>query len=155
MERRLGRQYHLLTRDDRLDRVADDLVRHFVARGYRGKAMFVAIDKATAVRMYDKVRISWAREIARREAEAKTAPEDIREGLAAAIAWMRETDMAVVVSQGQNELADMAAKGLDIRPHRARMNLAADDPNHPANLFKKGATRPAPGVRLRHVDHRL
>ena len=29
--------------------------------------------------------------------------------------------MAVVVSQGQNEIADMAAKGLDIVPHRTRM----------------------------------
>ena len=34
---------------------------------------------------------------------------------------MAETDMAVIVSQGQNEVADMQAKGLDIRPHRARM----------------------------------
>jgi len=136
LERRLGRQYHLLTRDDRLDRVADDLVRHFVARGYRGKAMFVAIDKATAVRMYDKVRLAWAREIARREAEIARRPEDIREGLAALVAWMRETDMAVVVSQGQNEIADMAAKGLDIRPHRARMNAEPLDAK-----FKKGADR--------------
>ncbi len=29
--------------------------------------------------------------------------------------------MAVVVSQGQNEIADMQAKGLDILPHRKRM----------------------------------
>ncbi|MCG7853524.1 MAG: DUF3387 domain-containing protein, partial [Methanosarcinaceae archaeon] len=29
--------------------------------------------------------------------------------------------MAVVVSQGQNEIAEMASKGLDIRPHRRRM----------------------------------
>ena len=51
-----ARQYHLITREDRLEKIAADLVRHFAARGYRGKAMFVAIDKATAVRMYDKVR---------------------------------------------------------------------------------------------------
>jgi type I restriction enzyme, R subunit len=31
------------------------------------------------------------------------------------------SDMAVVVSQGQNEIAEMADKGLDIRPHRKRM----------------------------------
>jgi type I restriction enzyme R subunit len=29
--------------------------------------------------------------------------------------------MAVVVSQSQNEIRDMAKKGLDIRPHRKRM----------------------------------
>jgi hypothetical protein len=37
------------------------------------------------------------------------------------IARMEETDMAVVVSQGQNEIAGMNEKGLDIRPHRKRM----------------------------------
>ncbi len=137
LERRLGRQYHLLTRDDRLDRVADDMVRHFVARGYRGKAMFVAIDKATALRMHDKVRSAWNAEITRLEQEMSKAPADVRDGIAALISWMRETDMAVVVSQGQNEIADMQAKGLDIRPHRQRLNVSNDDPNHPANLFKK------------------
>jgi len=34
---------------------------------------------------------------------------------------MRATDMAVVISQSQNEIADMAARGLDIKPHRKRM----------------------------------
>ncbi len=32
-----------------------------------------------------------------------------------------ETDMAVVVSPGQNEITEMAAKGFDILPHRERM----------------------------------
>ena len=54
LNQQFGRQYRLITNNDRLDKVADDLVRHFAARGYRGKAMFVAIDKATAVRMHDK-----------------------------------------------------------------------------------------------------
>ncbi len=136
LEKRLGTQYHLITREDRLDRIAEDLVRHFVGRGYRGKAMFVAIDKVTAVRMYDKVRRAWDAEVARREAALASAPADQREAQAAAITFMRETDMAVIVSQGQNEIADMEAKGLDIRPHRKRMNeedldakfKKADDP---------------------------
>ena len=34
---------------------------------------------------------------------------------------MRSTDMAVVISQSQNEVAEMAARGLDIKPHRKRM----------------------------------
>ena len=34
---------------------------------------------------------------------------------------METTDMAVVVSQGQNEVAELERTGLDIRPHRARM----------------------------------
>jgi type I restriction enzyme R subunit len=51
-----GRQYQLITNDDRLDKIAQDLVPHFSSRGYRGKAMFIAIDKAPAVRMHDKVK---------------------------------------------------------------------------------------------------
>ena len=38
LQREFARQYHLITRDDRLDQIAEDLVRHFAARGYRGKA---------------------------------------------------------------------------------------------------------------------
>src|SRR5690349_20068909 len=34
---------------------------------------------------------------------------------------MRSTDMAVVISQSQNEIAEMAERGLDIKPHRRRM----------------------------------
>ena len=37
LERVLGRQYHLITRDDRLDKVAADIVRHFVGRGLPGQ----------------------------------------------------------------------------------------------------------------------
>lgn len=48
LEKVLGRQYHLITRDDRLETVAQDIVRHFLGRGFVGKAMVVVIDKATA-----------------------------------------------------------------------------------------------------------
>jgi type I restriction enzyme R subunit len=117
-----SKQYHLITRDDRLDKIADDVVRHFVGRGYRGKAMYIAIDKATAVRMYDKVQARWKAEIAALERGLDRLPDDEKAAQEVKIAWMRETDMAVVVSAGQNEQADMAAKGLDITPHRRRMN---------------------------------
>lgn len=59
LEREFAREYHLITRDDRLERIAEDLVDHFVNRGYRGKAMMASIDKATAIRMYDKVKKHW------------------------------------------------------------------------------------------------
>ncbi len=52
-------EYHLITRDDRLEKIAADLVTHFLGRGYRGKAMVVSIDKASAVRMFDKVQKYW------------------------------------------------------------------------------------------------
>jgi type I restriction enzyme R subunit len=48
LERELGRQYHVITRDERLETVAEDLVKHFLGRGFQGKAMVVSIDKPTA-----------------------------------------------------------------------------------------------------------
>jgi type I restriction enzyme, R subunit len=59
LEREFAREYHLITREERLEKVAEDLVTHFMGRGQQGKAMVVSIDKATAVRMYDKVQKHW------------------------------------------------------------------------------------------------
>ncbi len=122
LKRRFAKQYHLITNEDRLDKVAADLVRHFSGRGYRGKAMFIAIDKATAIRMYDNVRRHWAEMLAR-EAErvAKTTDAIERAALQEQLDWLAKTDMAVVVSPSQNEIALMAKQGLNIEPHRRRM----------------------------------
>jgi type I restriction enzyme R subunit len=134
-----SRQFHLITRDDRLDKIAEDVVRHFANRGYRGKAMYIAIDKATAVRMYDKVRACWNEEIKRLETALPELSGEQHAAQEAKIAWMKATDMAVVVSPGQNEKDDMAAKGLDIVPHRWRMNSEKmedkfKDPDDPFRL---------------------
>jgi type I restriction enzyme, R subunit len=129
LQREFARQYHLITREDRLDQIAQDLVRHFSARGYLGKAMFVAIDKATAVRMHNKVRASWDQELAARENQLAAAPAEARRALTERLEWMRSVDMAVVVSQSQNEIDDLKQKGLDILPHRARMQHEDLDSN--------------------------
>jgi len=121
LEREFGREYHIITREERLDAIAKDVVAHFTGRGYRGKAMMICIDKATAVRMFDKVQTHWQTEIARLRAELAHANGDAREPLIARIRVMEETDMAVVVSQGQNEVEDLRKKGLEIKPHRERM----------------------------------
>jgi len=129
----LARQYHLLTRDDRLETIARDIVRHFLGRGFVGKAMVVSIDKVTAVRMYDKVRRHWQEDLkSTREALQrwqylpKSEQSDGYERRLAEIQQRYEvlqtTDMAVVVSPGQNEIAQMRAQGLDIEPHRRRIN---------------------------------
>jgi type I restriction enzyme, R subunit len=121
LQQTFGKQYHLITRNDRLDEIATDLVRHFSARGYLGKGMFVAIDKATAVRMYEKVRKAWTAELASREQQLAKAPEEARPGILERLDWMRSLDIAVIVSQSQNEIDDLKQKGLDILPHRERM----------------------------------
>jgi type I restriction enzyme R subunit len=124
LERVLGRQYHLITRDDRLDTVAKDIVRHFLGRGFVGKAMVVSIDKATALRMHDKVKAEWAAEQARVHAALGRygLPNVERAVLKQRLEVLTTTDMAVIVSPGQNEIAQMQKLGLDIEPHRKRMN---------------------------------
>jgi type I restriction enzyme R subunit len=124
VEKVLGRQYHLITRDDRLETVAQDIVRHFLGRGFVGKAMVVSIDKATALRMHDKVRRFWDAERKRVQEELgryDLAAERITK-LKARLAVLTTTDMAVIVSPGQNEIEQMKKLGLDIAPHRRRMN---------------------------------
>jgi type I restriction enzyme R subunit len=83
--------------------------------------MFVAIDKATAVAMHDRAKAALARLIAETEARLQTAGEAEGAALHDRLTDLRALDMAVVVSQGQNEIADLEARGLDIRPHRQRM----------------------------------
>ena len=126
LERELSRQYHLLTRDDRLETIAQDIVRHFLGRGFAGKAMVVSIDKATALRMYDKVRKHWDEETARvrREMERPDLNESQKGELWQRQELLESTDMALIVSPAQNEIADMQRLGLDIAPHRKRMNDA-------------------------------
>jgi type I restriction enzyme R subunit len=137
LEKVLGRQYHLITRDDRLETVARDIVRHFLGRGFVGKAMVVSIDKATALRMFDKVKAHWAVETARVQKELgelhylpsaggmtpAQAQRDARMAeLKQRLDVLTSTDMALIVSPGQNEIQQMQALGLDIEPHRKRMN---------------------------------
>jgi type I restriction enzyme R subunit len=122
VEQVFAREYHLITREDRLEAIAKDLVNHFVGRGYQGKAMLVCIDKATAVRMYNKVQDHWKTYLAELKAQLAKAPKEQQEELRHKIQVMTSTDMAVVVSQGQNEVKELADKGLDIIPHRKRMN---------------------------------
>jgi len=121
LEREFSREYHLITRDDRLEKIAEDIVEHFTERGQLGKGIVVGIDKATAVKMYDKVRKYWKQKIDRlmKQTNKLSGPE--REDVEKKISYMRETDMAVVVSSSQNEGAELKKKGVDIVPHRQRM----------------------------------
>ncbi|MDR3412383.1 MAG: type I restriction endonuclease subunit R [Formivibrio sp.] len=124
LERELSKQYHIITRDDRLETVAQDIVRHFLGRGFNGKAMVVSIDKATALKMHDKVRKYWAAEIekVKKELGRYDLPKDRQDELLDRLQRLQTTDMALIVSPGQNEIEQMKKHGLDIVPHRQRMN---------------------------------
>jgi len=95
LEREFAREYHLITRDERLDTVAEDIVAHFMGRGHFGKAMVVSIDKATAVRMFDKVQRYWQAYQERLQDELLTATGEEAARLAARLTFMQDTDMAV------------------------------------------------------------
>jgi len=169
------RSQYILTRDDRLETVAQDIVRHFLGRGFVGKAMVVSIDKATALKMHDKVRKHWAAERERVEKEiaeltrypvaadvsplkssaiGKLEPTHVgcydvvasgvsritilrrayekphknrelepthvgcydpekRRELQRRLDVLKTTDMALIVSPGQNEIQQMQARGQD------------------------------------------
>jgi len=141
LERELGCQYHLITREERLDTVAKDIVRHFLARGFQGKGMVVAIDKATVLRMYNKVRSCWDEKLRNtgQELNAMDLYEPGANELRERIDLMRAADMAVVVSPGQNEIEEMAKIGIDIVPHRKRileekLDEKFKDPSDPLRL---------------------
>lgn len=121
LERQFSQQYQLITRDERLETIAADVVEHFLGRGHKGKAMMICIDKATAVKMYDKVQIHWHAKLANLMNQVSKATDEERGRLLALIEEMETTDMAVVVSQSQNEIEDLKKKGVDISPHRRRM----------------------------------
>jgi type I restriction enzyme R subunit len=120
LEREFAREYHLITREERLDRIAEDIVAHYTGRGVLAKAMVISIDKATAVRMYDKVQKHWKAALTKLEASAARATDD-KDELEQRLKFLRETDMAVVVSSSQNEIEEFKKKGLDIAKHRKRM----------------------------------
>lgn len=137
--REFAREYHLITRNDRLEKIAEDIVAHFMGRGTTGKAMVISIDKATAVKMYDKVQEYWQKYLNELESGPVPSYESERNEHLARIKFMKETDMAVVVSQEQNEIETFKEKGLDIAPHRRRivnedLDKKFKDPDDPLRI---------------------
>lgn len=119
LERELKRDYHVITAGRRLEQIAADFVRHYSTAWESGKAMLVCIDKITCVRMYELIESAWEERIAELE-KGLPAIADQQEALAVErqIAWMRETVMAVVVSEEQGEVDKFRKWDLDITPHR-------------------------------------
>ena len=118
-----AREYPILTAEKRLRAIAKDVVSHFNGRGYKGKAMFVAMDKVTAVKMYDLISEEWVVYLETRKKEIEKIT-DLQEQLSQQREWdwAKETEISVVVSHEQNEIDKFEAWGLDIEPHRLKMN---------------------------------
>ena len=122
LEREFAKEVQLLTAKKRLRIVAKDFVRHYSDLWTSGKAMMVSYNKVTCVRMYEYVQEYWQKEIALLEEQiAKSTSQQEVQELNRKLKWMQETEMAVVVSQEQNEVQTFQKWGLDILPHRAMM----------------------------------
>ncbi|RCK31275.1 DEAD/DEAH box helicase [Thalassospira profundimaris] len=122
LEDEMKREYHVVTAEKRLRHIAHDFASHYSTNWETGKAMFVTIDKITAVRMHGFIKEAWQSLIASLEADLKNARDDQDLlGRERHLSWMRETEIAVVVSDEQGEVDRFRKWGLDIGPHRKLM----------------------------------
>jgi type I restriction enzyme R subunit len=100
IEQLFAREYPILTAKKRLDAIAKDAVWHFCNRGYKGKGMFVALDKLTAVKMYDLITHHWQLMVEQLEkdiAKGKWGDQELLEK-SRELKWIKETEVCVVVS---------------------------------------------------------
>ena len=121
LEAEFAKEIHLLTAEPRLRSIARDFARHYSDLWTSGKAMFVCLNKVTCVRMYNYVQEYWQEEIAALKTRIKHATQQEAQELGRKLQWMQETEMAVVISQEQNEIQTFQKWGLDIKYHRAKM----------------------------------
>ncbi len=142
LEKLLGKDYEVITADERLDKIAADFVEHCSTRWESGKTMFVCIDKITCARDVPADRAALAGEgrrgsgaVQTKQREAAACAEDARAELVeeadkpAQAAWMDETIVEIIISEAQNEVADFRKWGFDIIPHRALMKKGFETAN--------------------------
>lgn len=145
LEKQFAREIEVIKRDDRLETIAKDIVFHFPRRGYLGKAMVISVDKFTAVKMYDKVQRLWTEELKALRGRINKSNNDVEKArYKKIIDYMKNVEMAVVISEEAGEEEKFAELGLDIKPHRKRMNVLDKhghdiednfkDPEHPLQL---------------------
>lgn len=121
LEAEFAKEIHLMTAEPRLKSIAKDFVGHYSDLWTSGKAMFVCLNKVTCIRMYNFVQEYWKEEIKALKAKIKTATQQEAQELERKLKWMEETEMAVVISQEQNEIQTFKKWDLDIKYHRAKM----------------------------------
>lgn len=138
LELELAKDIHIITSEPRLDTIARDFVEHYSDLWTTGKAMFVCVNKVTCVRMYNLAQKYWAEKIKDLEAALKTASQQEAQELSRKIDWMKTTEMAVIVSQEQNEVQTFKNWGLDILSHREKMEKREMDKEfkEPDNPFR-------------------
>ena len=83
LDKLLGKDYEVITADERLERLADDFVEHCATRWQSGKSMLVCIDKITCARMLQLIVPRWQAKAvvvhsaaAAKQAEAEVAADE-------------------------------------------------------------------------------
>ncbi len=136
LEKLLGKDYEVITADDRLEKIAADFVEHAATRWESGKSMLVCVDKITCARMHNLIMPLWQKklnavrmEIALRVAklvnekddEIRQKLKDQRDKLLTQAAWLQSTLIEIIISEAQNEVANFKKWDFDIIPHRLTM----------------------------------
>ena len=137
LENASSRILEVIKREDRLDKVAQDIAYHFPRRGFLGKGMVVSVDKYTAVKMYDKVQHYWTIEkqnITKQRNTAATKEE--RDQLTQILSYMNKVEMAVIISEENDEETKFAKQGLKISDHRKKMKEITPDGRDIEDRFK-------------------
>lgn len=140
LEQAIGKDYHVITAGQRLDKIALDFVKHYAEGWESGKAMLVCIDKPTCVRMYDLIDKYWTQHIHALTLENNHIHDD--QELAQRtrqLKWMGETQFAVVVSEEQGEVERFRKLGLDISRHRKKMKEGWEVPSEEKRLDMESA----------------
>jgi type I restriction enzyme, R subunit len=173
LEKLLGKDYEVITADDRLDKLAADFVEHCSTRWETGKSMLVCIDKITCGRMFQRIEPRWKAKVSQvkaqlRQLEAQvgttTDPDEIERiskkimDLRGQAAWMEWTIIEIIISEAQNEVRDFKKWGVDIIPHRLVMKKGFETPDGKRvavdDAFKDPASLPHCDS-MRHVADRL
>ena len=130
LERELIREYHIITAPERLDAIAKDFVKHYSTAWESGKAMFIAIDKVTAVKMHALITEYWRKHIAELESALTASTYNHQlSPLQEKFDWMKATRIAVVISEEQGEVEKFRKWKLDIWKHRKLIKEGFETPD--------------------------
>ncbi|MFZ3207981.1 MAG: type I restriction endonuclease subunit R [Geobacteraceae bacterium] len=136
LEKLLGKDYEVITADERLEKLADDFVEHVTTRWESGKSMLVCIDKITCARMHKLIIPRWEKKLAKvrkeilaREASLEVCKDDEtgqllqgqRDKLTAQADWLESTIIEIIISEAQGEVAAFKEWKFNIIPHRVIM----------------------------------
>lgn len=121
LKNQIKKELHIICSEERLRKIAQDFVEHYSELYLNGKAMFVSVDKVTAVRMYNYVQEYWQKKIEELEKELKDLEQQEFLEAKHKIDWMKETVMRVVISSQKGDDERFEKYGLDLAPHRKAM----------------------------------